>query len=147
MLCRNPMNLIQKILKMLLVKDSSKIYLQVAWLEAPVTGLTLAAKGAAACMAGNLAAGLTIGFPIGALAGAAVWLVHLIQDKIAENEDEKTINNLLKKINNKSFDINDNEVLDELKEKYKNDIEELAKGSSSSNDEENSSLNDEELAE
>lgn len=91
-------------------------------------GLTLAAKGAAACVAGNLAAGLTIGFPLGAVAGAAVWLVHLIQDKIAKKEDEEQINKLLKKINDKSFDIDDNEELETLKAKYKNDIDDLAKG-------------------
>jgi hypothetical protein len=91
-------------------------------------GLTLAAKGAAACVAGNLAAGLTIGFPLGAVAGAAVWLVHLIQDKIAKKEDEEQINKLLKKINDKSFDIDDNEELETLKTKYKNDIDDLAKG-------------------
>lgn len=91
-------------------------------------GLKLAAQGAATCMVGNLTAGLMIGFPIGAVAGAAVWLVHLIQDKIAKKEDEEQINKLLKKINDKSFNIDDNEELETLKAKYKNDIDDLAKG-------------------
>lgn len=65
---------------------------------------------------------------MGALVGTTIWLAHLIQDKIAENEDEELINRLIKKIQEKTFDLKDNEELETLKSKYQDDIENIAQG-------------------
>jgi hypothetical protein len=90
------------------------------------TALITAAQGAMACLVPNIVAGLMIGLPAGAIAGSVVWLIHLIQDKIAKSEDEALINRLIERIKNKSFNIKDNEDLERLKAKYEQDIKDLA---------------------
>ncbi len=67
-------------------------------------------------------AGMVIGIPIGAIAGTGIWLKNLIEKHFCKKEDESKINELIRKLDDKSFSIKDNEELNKIFEKY-NDAE------------------------
>ena len=64
-------------------------------------------------------AGMMIGLPVGALIGTTIWLKNLIADKICKKEDEKKIDELIKKIDDRSFSLKDNEELEKIGKKYR----------------------------